>query len=325
VKRLHIAFLASLVSLVVGVAGQEAAYPQADISNGQVTARLYLPDAANGYYRATRFDWSGVVASAEWKGHTYFGKWYARAHDPKVNDAITGPVEEFDPVGYDEAKTGDLFVRIGVGAIKKPDEPAYRQFSTYDIADGGKWTTRRGKDWIEFVHELSNANGYGYQYRKTVRLDGHSLVLEHTLRNTGTKPIATTVYDHDFFMLDNQPTGPDFVVRFPFEPRAVVSLNGIAQPRGRDIVYVQELQRSNQIELIGFGTTARDYDFRVENRKTGAAVRQRGDRPMSKVNLWSPRTTVCPEAFIDIKADPGKETSWKISYEFYEVDHSNGN
>jgi len=45
-------------------------------------------------------------------------------------------------------------------------------------------------------------------------------VLEHTLKNAGRKAITTSVYDHNFFMLDDQPTGPDFVVKFPFALRA---------------------------------------------------------------------------------------------------------
>jgi hypothetical protein len=28
---------------------------------------------------------------------------------------------------------------------------------------------------------------------------------------------------------------------------------------------------------------------------------------------------VCPEAFIDLRIEPGKESSWRIAYEFYEV------
>jgi hypothetical protein len=89
-------------------------------------------------------------------------------------------------------------------------------------------------------------------------------------------------------------------------------------------VYLQELQagQSLQTQLTGFGATAKDYDFRVENRKTGAGVRQTGDRPMSKINLWSPRTTVCPEAFIEVRVAPGRESSWRIAYEFYQVTRS---
>ena len=96
--------------------------PEAEISSGSVRAKLYLPNAETGYYRGTRFDWSGAIASLEWKGHNYFGQWFEK-YDPKLHDAITGPVEEFSSVGYDEAKAGESFVRIGVGAVRKPEEP----------------------------------------------------------------------------------------------------------------------------------------------------------------------------------------------------------
>src|SRR4029079_17821666 len=123
---------------------------------------------------------------------------------------------------------------IGVGAIQKPEEPRYRQFSTYEIADNGKWTINQRSDAIEFVHELAETSGYAYSYRKTVTVKGDTLTLDHRLRNTGRKSIATTVYDHDFFMVDHQPPGPDFVVRFPFEPKAVSPLNDLVEIRGKD-------------------------------------------------------------------------------------------
>jgi hypothetical protein len=310
-------------------------FPQAEISNAQIRAKVYLPDAQSGYYRGTRFDWSGAIFSLEWKpfdssqggGHTYFGQWFER-HDPKIHDAITGPVDEFltndSGLGYQEAQAGQTFVRIGVGAVRKPEEAAYRRFATYDIVDSGKWTVNKGSDRIEFVHELGHTNGYAYVYRKTLRLIKDTLVLEHVLRNVGKKTITTSVYNHDFFMLDSQPTGPDFVVRFPFEPRALAPLKGLAETRGKEIVVLQELQPRQTMfsELQGFGTSAKDHDFRVENRKTGAGVRQIGDRPISKLLFWSARTTVCPEAYIDLNIEPGKASSWRITYEFYQVSPS---
>src|SRR5580658_6942149 len=108
-----------LIAITLAVSVLTAAYPpQAGISSGTLHAKLYLPDAANGYYRATRFDWSGVIASLEFQGHNFFGVWFPR-YDPKLHDAITGPVEEYrtgdSGLGYAEAKVGGTFVRIGVG------------------------------------------------------------------------------------------------------------------------------------------------------------------------------------------------------------------
>jgi hypothetical protein len=312
--------------IVLAMLSQLAApqFPQAALSNSSVRATLYLPDAQQGYYRGTRFDWSGAVASLKWNGHEYFGPWFER-HDPKIHDAITGPVEEFltgdAGLGYAEAKPGESFVRIGVGAVRKPDEPAYRRFETYEIVDPGKWTIKKSTSSIEFVHELGDTAGYAYVYRKTLRLNKDSLVLEHRLKNTGRKPIATSVYNHNFFTLDRQPTGPDIVVRFPFDPRAARALNGLAEIRGRELAFLKEFVKGQTVftELEGFGATSRDYDFRIEHRRTGARVRITSDRPLSKLLFWSAALTVCPEPYIDASVEPGKESSWRITYQFYQA------
>src|SRR5687768_9293365 len=95
-----------------------AEFPEARISNRTITARLYLPHAEQGYYRGTRFDWSGVISSLKVNGHEYFGQWFDK-YDPQLHDAIMGPVEEFltadSTLGYEEAAPGGTFIRIGVG------------------------------------------------------------------------------------------------------------------------------------------------------------------------------------------------------------------
>ena len=300
--------------------------PQAEISNGTVHAKLYLPDAADGYYRATRFDWSGVVASLEFQGHNFFGVWFPH-YDPKLHDAITGPVEEYrtgdSGLGYADAKVGQTFVRIGVGLLKKPEEARFGQFETYEIVDNGKWTVKASADAVEFTQALADpVSGYAYLYKKTVRLakDAPRLIIEHSLRNTGKKTIETNVYNHGFFMLDGQPSGPDFTVKFPFDVKAVADLQGLAEVRGKELHYLKELQPGGQsvhTQLTGFGDSARDFDFRVENRKTGAGVHVSGDRPLWKIDFWSIRTTVCPEEYINMKIEPGQESQWRLTYDFY--------
>jgi hypothetical protein len=188
-------------------------------------------------------------------------------------------------LGYEEAKPGENFVKIGVGAIRKPEEPAFRQFETYDIADHGKWTIHKRADSVEFIQKLSDTRGYAYIYKKTVRLvrGKPEMVLEHSLRNTGKKAIATSVYEHNFYMLDQQPAGPDYTVRFPFEVHPRADLAGAAEARGKDFTYLRELQAGQSVftQMDGFGGMPRDYDIRVENRKAGIGVRQTSDRPMS--------------------------------------------
>lgn len=303
-----------------------AEFPQAEISNGIIRAKLYLPDAEKGYYRATRFDWSGQIPSLTFNGHDYFGEWNERPYDPKLHDAIMGPVEEFsdnDAPGYAEAPVGGTFIKIGVGVLRKPREKAYDHFKTYEIVDPGKWSVKTKADSVEFTHVVKDPkSGYAYEYTKVVRLvrGKPELVLEHRLKNTGTKPVATEAYEHNFFMLDKQPTGPDLSVTFPFELKAVNAWNpGLVELRGGQLGYLKELQKGDTAynSLTGFGTESKDYDIRVENSRTGAGVRQTSDRPLSRLVYWSIRPTACPEAYVRVEAAPGKETTWRIAYEFY--------
>jgi hypothetical protein len=71
--------------------------------------------------------------------------------------------------------------------------------------------------------------------------------------------------------------------------------------------------------LQGFGNDAKDFDVRIENSKAGAGVRIVGDRPLTNESVWSIRSVLAVEPFIDVAADPGKEFTWKYTYTYYSL------
>jgi hypothetical protein len=294
--------------------------PQVALSNSFIQMKVYPPDTEKGYYRGTRFDWAGVVSSLLYKNHGYFGQWFP-TYNPKLHDSIMGPVEEFEQLGFTNAEPGGTFLKIGVGALRRPatGNRRYDNFFAYEIVDSGKWSVRQGPDWIEYTQDLKDAAGYSYIYRKTLRLtkDKPELVLEHSLKNTGTKAIQTTAYDHCFYVIDGETTGPDFVVKVPFTIRtpAATGLGRNAEVHTNEVVFLSSQSAYGIVE--GYSESARDYDIRVENRKVKAGVRATSDRPLAKLIVWSSRITVCPEAYIAIQAEPGQEATWRINYEFY--------
>jgi hypothetical protein len=306
-------------------------FPDAKISNSLIDARLYLPDPERGYYRGTRFDWSGIIASLRYCGHEYFGEWF-ECHDPKKHDAVVGPAEEFEVegggLGYCEAQPSDPFIRIGVGVLRKPDEAAYRKFGTYEIMDFGRWATRQGKSWIEFQHEVENVGGYAYLYRKTVSLTESrpELLLQHTLKNTGLRSISTVTYNHNFFFIDGEPSSPDINIRLPFAIRASGDLKDLAKTCAGRLEYLRELQKGESIytQLDGFSDAIDDHRVLIENRETGAGVTMAGDRPLAQLNFWSVRRAVCPEPYISLNIASGEEVSWKTRYSFYTLPISTG-
>jgi hypothetical protein len=61
------------------------------------------------------------------------------------------------------------------------------------------------------------------------------------------------------------------------------------------------------MQIKGFGSTAADYDIRVENKRTGAGVRVTSDRPLVDLVYWTSPTNSSPEPYIHIRADRGAD------------------
>ena len=324
-----------LLSSVLAAAG----LPQAELNNGTIRVKVYLPDAAKGFYRGTRFDWSGMIDSVEYAGHRYYGLWFQRT-DSKVRDfvyqgqeivaslstAATGPAEEFSTgnsaPGFDEAKPGGTFLKIGVGVLRRPDAADYDHFRLYEIVDPSKWKTKTTRTSAEFTQQVNDpASGYGYEYRKTLRLagSGPEMVIEHSIRNTGSKAISSRVYNHNLLVIDGEAPGPDLTVSVPFEIRSEQPPDPkLAEIRGRQILYRRTLQDQERVmtQMDGFGPGASDYDVRVVNAKTGAGVRITADRPLARLMLWSIRAVMSVEPFVEFTVQPGETYNWKLTYRY---------
>jgi len=312
-----------------------AELPQTELTNGSLRVKLYLPNAAKGFYRASRFDWSGMIYSLEYSGHQFYGPWFQRT-DPKVHDfiyqgneivagpctAATGPAEEFTDLGYNDAKPGDTFLKIGVGVLRRPDDTPYDHFKLYEVVDPGKWKTDVTPTAVEFTQQVNDpATGYGYEYRKTVRLagSGPELAIEHSFRNTGRKPISSRVYNHNFLVLDGQAPGPDLKISVPFDIASPKPPDAtLAEIRGKEIVYRKTLQGQERVmtDMNGFGAAASDYDLTIRNTKTGAGVRVNADRPLARLMLWSIRAVLSAEPFVEFAVGPGETYTWKLNYRY---------
>jgi hypothetical protein len=341
----NLCIMLGLAVITTGITAAET--PKATIDNGILHATIYLPDSNNGFYRGTRFDWSGVIGNLTFAGHSYYDPWFTKM-DPTVRDfvfdgseitagsasAVTGPAEEFvtedgAALGFKQASPGQTFVKIGVGTLRKPDDEKYSSFRNYAIVDSGKWTVRTRSTSIQFTQKVvDRSSGYGYLYTKVLRLEPGQpiLVIDHTLKNLGRLPILTSVYDHNFLVLDHQTTGPDFSVRLPFsitpERPIKADLGTIDNDR---IQYRKKLEGHDVFtaKIAGFGATPQDYDIRVENSRLGAGVRIRGDHPLEREVLWSIRSILAMEPFIQLSAAPGATIHWSYSYLYYTMPQKN--
>lgn len=318
-----------------------AEYPETRIATSTIEANVYLPDAKSAFYRGLRFDWSGVIGKLKVDGHDFYTPWFDR-YDASVLDfvfrdrdvvagtasAATGPVEEFKtPLGYDTAMPGGTFVKVGVGVLRKGDNTSYNSYQAYEVVDTGKWSVKRTDDSIVFTQILdSPASEYKYVYTKTMRLvrGQPRMTIEHTLRNTGVAPIHTSLYNHNFLRVDHGTVGRPLTAIFPFEIKPASAPDPqFAKLDAHRLVYLKNLEGKDEVSagIDGFGSSPSDYDIRTEDHNAGVGVRIRGDRPLIRLSVWSIRSVMAVEPFIEISAEPGKEFHWKYTYDYYSVAH----
>jgi hypothetical protein len=222
----------------------------------------------------------------------------------------------------DDAQPGGIFVKISVGVLRK-GEGNYNRYFPYEVVHSGKWSVKKERDPTEFAQELSDpASGYGYVYRKVVRLARQrpEMMIEHSLKNTGRRSIQSAVYNHNFVVLDKQPPGPDFTFRVPFQIQTRRPPDKeLVEVRGNEIVYLKPMAGENEVAvpIQGFSDNVKDTEVVIENKKVGAGVRITGDRPLVRDLLWSIRTVLAIETYISIDVQPGGEFAWKDMFEYY--------
>ena len=303
--------------------------PSLTIGNGQIVAHI-APPGPNAFYRGTRFDQAGVVTSLKLNGREFYGPWFDRTA-PEVLDytydangalvggpdsATSGPAEEFAPLDF-AAKPG-LFVKIGVGTLRQPDTQPYDHYRHYKIEDAGKWTVNASQTGVTFIQSLKNGET-AYTYEKILRLEPGKpqLVIEHRLTNTGSKPINTSVYDHNFLRLVEGNAGTRITFPFPLTVATNPPPPDLVRVDGKTLTYLRPMKLKERVSFLvtGFGKTAADYDIVIRDT-TGGGVTITGDQPITRLNIFSIDKVQSVEPYIAIDLAPGQEKRWRYTYIF---------
>jgi hypothetical protein len=314
-----------------------AAAPKAQIGNGVLTATVLLPAKDDSFYRGMRFDPSGLLSSVKYGGQEFYGLWFDKLGEnvrdwvfdngdvvASANTGALGPADLFDPdtpTWWAETPAGGAFLKVGAGVLRKPAAGgAYNLANVYERIDPGVWKVVAKKDRVEFTHTVSDpANGYGYIYRKVVRLAPNKpmLRIEHSLKNTGAKPISTTTYNHNFITFGGTaPTGPGLTLSTRYDI-AAGTLAEVAQVAGNKLTFQRALTGEQRIysPIGGLADSGGSYDVGLHNA-SGAGFHVVGDRPMSRLVVWSFRRTVAAEPYVTLQIAPGKTADWNLEYTY---------
>jgi hypothetical protein len=312
--------------------------PSVTIRNHLLSVKIYLPDSKSGFYRGVRFDWAGIIGSLTYGGNDFFVPWF-KAVSPTVRDYTyengmvvnsannaTGPAEEFNgdggALGYEETPVNGVFLKVGVGLLRRPDDSSYDRFRPYPIVDAGHRKVDLYRHQVVFIQEIrSVALQYGYRYTKTLRVDQTRPVMwiEHTLKNTGARSITTTVSNHNFLNVNDLGTTSSMTFEAPFvliperTPDASLALIHAQQIVFRASPAVGQLVSTT---LSGYGPTSADNSFCITDRDLKVGVRISGNRPLSHLLFWSIHPVISIEPFVKFTIAAGQSFTWAYRYEF---------
>ncbi|MEO3946002.1 hypothetical protein [Gorillibacterium sp. CAU 1737] len=271
-------------------------------------------------YKGARFDWNGLVTQVTWRGTglTFCG---VENETPGQGSGGIGICNEFGiegALGYEEAAVGERFSKLGIGLLEKLDEDPYFFMRQYPIQP---FAVRREGDErsVTFTVEPDEVNGYAARLEKTLTVEGNRLSIAYRLTNTGSQPIETDEYVHNFLRIGSYEAGPDYVLTW----------GGAVEVDSPEVGNRADLKLDGErIDWTGrpdgeFYTkltvpeVAAPYTWELRHEPSGAYVRESGDYPIDRVALWGHAAVISPEVFIRLSLQPGETTAWTRTYEFF--------
>lgn len=320
-----------LLFLVIAVTGfgcagrDHSTAPTIQISTPHARATVLRPDATTGLHRGSRFDASGIVTALSTPTAEFFGPWRdtATPQSPDDPESVQGLAEEFDidgPAGFAPTPPGGAFIKIGVGKLIRPDDKPYFFNRRYAPAEIPPWRVRVRPSAVHFRQSLADS-ARGYVYDKTVELlpGRPALRIRRTLRNTGTLPLETVHYGHNFLTSNRQSPGPGWILSFGSTPQLATQegLRDAAEFRDGKLSMLRPLGDGETVFLKFVPTPPNALSPIVRlSFADASAIEITHDHPPVAINVYINPRVLCPELFTRIQLQPGESFSWQTLYTF---------
>lgn len=218
------------------------------------------------------------------------------------------------PVGYDEAKVGELFPKIGTGLIKRKYDKGCDFFLPYEVEPFPVFVTADGSNAC-FKVEPEECRGYAVRFQKTVSIRDNVLLIEYKLGNAGSKPIFTTEYCHNFLGIDGHKVGREYCLSFPRKVK-IKKLAGSFTACDDKILW-EETPKGDFYGLIEAEPADESWQWQLLYEPSGTGVRETSKLPVSERYIWGTIHAVSPELFVEISLKPGEIMTWIREYEFF--------
>lgn len=269
-----------------------------------------LLDFSRDCYHGQRFDNTGIIRQI-WKklpGGEKISFGSVESLIPGQGTGGLGLANEFGidgGVGYEEAEPGALFLKIGVGWLKRPDEKNYQFGRVYEVEEEGRTEVIPSAEEIFISWRSGEKNGYACAYTKRISLEGECLRINYSMENTGKKPFSTTEYAHNFVNLDGIPYSSDYHLEVS-DPGLTKKYQGHFVDASHFASYMS-MPPEESAKLRG---------WKLSYPQRGIGMSEKVDFQPCKFAVWAMEHVVSCELFISLEMRPGESASWARLYTF---------
>lgn len=282
------------------------------LQNERLKVEIAYPGSA---YKGSRFDWTGFITQITLDGrHTFC---VPEQYEPGRGTGGSGLCNEFglkDPVGYDDAKPGELFPKIGTGLLKRISGDPYNFFIKYEVEPFPVFATADGLNACFKVEPLE-CRGYAVRMQKTVSIAGNRLAIGYKLMNAGGRPIETSEYCHNFMGIDGHLVGREYCLSFPKSIKIHRTMGDFIHESDR--ILWPETPGTDFYGTIEAGFEDGPWKWQLVHLPSGTGVRETSHIKVSHCALWGSAHVVSPELFVAISLLPGETMEWTREYEFF--------
>ncbi|HCE46475.1 MAG TPA: hypothetical protein DET40_23265 [Lentisphaeria bacterium] len=221
----------------------------------------------------------------------------------------------FSPPGFDEAKPGEVFLKIGVGELVRPDGNIYKFSHAYDIRKTAPAVIMQRENEIVMEQACRIGNGWGYEYRKIIRIvpDEAVVEIEYLLKNTGTHVIRAEQYNHNWFNFGGKAVDESYSLEHSFP----LGDHAPAWFKMHDgMICLSEKITGAHYYPSNASVPAEGNRIRLSHSGTGRSVTASGDFAAARFSLYVDPAAVCPEIFVRATLEPGASEKWTRRYQF---------
>ena len=276
------------------------------LKNDQLTVEIGVGDDSLAKTFGPRFDQSARVRSVLYQGKQYL-------HPNGLCDEYG--VYGLGVLGYDEAKSGDHFIKIGVGVLERTDQRYYACARKFRVHKLFSQHTQSSTNTLTVTQESSTVAGYAYHMQKTYRIKGSELSIIYLIQNTGKHPFSFEQYSHNWFAFEQRPIDENVFFKTDFD-----------LPNLPFTWLVQNQKRWH----FKFPISAKEYRFMplfqaipiaqssviLGDLRSGQRAILTGDFALSRFSLYAQADAICPERFVTKHLQPGQQTQWTRTYRF---------